>query len=148
MEAGKGYSVTMSPPPLPITRPLYLGDTRVGVSPLAGAVRIGGTMELSGLNYRLDPRRVAALTTAVQSYLDGWQTTTVEETWTGMRPLTPDGLPVIGTVPAARNVVLATGHAMLGVTLGPATGEVVADLVTTDARLPMLAAFSPTRFRQ
>jgi D-amino-acid dehydrogenase len=104
-------------------------------------------MELSGLNYRLDARRVAALTKAVRTYLDGWETTTVQETWTGMRPLTPDGLPVIGALPSVENVVVASGHAMLGVTLGPATGEVVADLVTQSACPEMPAAFSPARFR-
>jgi len=146
LQAGKGYSVTMAPSPLPITRPLDLGDRRVAVSPLDGAVRIAGTMELSGMNHYLDPRRIEALTRSVQRYLDGWEPTTVEEVWVGMRPLTPDGLPIIGPLPGVPRVIAATGHAMLGVTLAPATGEAVADLITGAADPQALAPFRSDRF--
>jgi D-amino-acid dehydrogenase len=70
----------------------------------------------------------------------------VQEEWTGLRPLTPDGLPVIGPAPTAENVVLATDHAMLGITLGPATGEAVADIVSGQADGDLLAPFRADRF--
>jgi D-amino-acid dehydrogenase len=146
LEAGKGYSVTMSPPPVTLQHPVYCAGTRVGCTPFVGAMRILGTMELSGLNTRLAPRRVAALKTAPQRYLRDWQVANVQEEWTGMRPLTPDGLPVIGPAPTAENVVLATGHAMLGVTLAPATGEAVADIITGKADSEVLVPFRVGRF--
>lgn len=150
IEAGKGYSLDYAPPPVlprPLRRALYLHEARVAVTPLDGMVRLAGTMELSGLNDRIAPGRVAAIVRAGAGYLTGWPADPVRAAvWTGARPLTPDGLPVIGLAPGFANLAIASGHAMLGVTLGPATGEVVAELMT-DGRLPEVARpFDPARF--
>jgi D-amino-acid dehydrogenase len=146
LEAGKGYSVTMASGSIAITRPLYCAEARVGLSPYQGAVRVLGTMELSGVNTTLNRRRIAALKAAPRGYLRDWRVAHVQEEWTGLRPLTPDGLPVIGPAPAAENVVIATGHAMLGITLGPATGEAVADIVGGQTDVDLLAPFRADRF--
>lgn len=147
IEAGKGYSLDYVPPPFPVRRPLYLHGTRVAVTPLDGLVRLAGTMELSGVNERLVPTRVAAIARAGARYLRGWPATPgTARAWTGMRPLTPDGLPVIGFAPGFRNLAVASGHAMLGVTLGPATGEAVAELLTTGNVPPVLEPFDLARF--
>jgi D-amino-acid dehydrogenase len=146
LEAGKGYSVTMHGAAYPIRRPLYFAETLVGCSPYEGGVRILGTMELSGINSRIPARRMAALKRAPEGYLSGWQPTQVQEEWTGMRPLTPDGLPIIGPLPGYCNAFVATGHAMLGITLGPVTGEAIADLVMETAPADALTAFRADRF--
>ena len=148
IEAGKGYSLDYSPPPRPVYRPLYLHEARIAVTPFAGTVRLAGTMELSGLNERLDPRRVRAIARAGARLLQDWPSDSSAATaWTGMRPLTPDGLPVIGLAPGFRNLVIASGHAMLGITLAPATAVEVADLLTVGRPSATLQPFDPARFR-
>lgn len=151
--AGKGYSIDLAPQPLtpPVRRPLYLHETRVAITPLDGMIRLAGTMEFSGLNHTLRKERVAAIARSAAWALRGWPDPTPTsgpgvQVWTGMRPMTPDGLPVIGWAPGYRNIAVASGHAMLGITLAPATGEAVAELLTT-GELPDLARpFDPARF--
>ena len=154
VEAGKGYSIDIAPPPplpTPIRRPLYLHEARVAVTPLDGMLRLAGTMELSGLNARVRPERVAALLRRTGEAVRGWPEGIVPEgpgvrVWVGPRPLTPDGLPLIGWAPGYRNLALATGHAMLGVTLAPATAAAIAELVC-DGRMPaVIRPFDPGRF--
>lgn len=145
VEAGKGYSLHFEPAPVELSHALYLYETRVGATPLDGALRLAGTMELSGINTRMNERRVRALGAAAPRYVAGWPAGAEGRPWVGMRPLTPDGLPVIGRV--AGNVTIASGHSMLGVTLAPATGEVVADLIS--GREPdVLRPFDPSRFER
>jgi D-amino-acid dehydrogenase len=142
LQAGKGYSFSVDLRQRPST-PLYLLEARVGVTEMAGRVRFAGMMELSGIDPRVDPRRVQAMAGHASSYVREWGP--LEEQWAGLRPMTPDGLPVIGQLPDTENAYVATGHAMLGVTLGPVTGEAVADLLDgkDDARF---RAFAPDRF--
>ena len=146
LEAGKGYAVTMAAPTATMSRPISCTEAHLGISPYEGALRVLGTMELSGLNTYLNPRRLRALKEAPRKYLRGWTVANVREEWTGMRPLTPDGLPIIGPAPTADNVVIAAGHAMLGVTLAPATGEAVADIITGEVDSEALAPFRAERF--
>ena len=151
--AGKGYSIDLAPQPLavPVRRPLYLHETRVAITPMNGMIRLAGTMELSGLNHRLRTERVAAIARSASWALRGWPDPTPTSgpgvrVWTGARPMTPDGLPVIGWLPGYRDIAVASGHAMLGVTLAPATGETVADLLTTGALPELARPFDPARF--
>lgn len=154
IEAGKGYSIDVSPPPplpAPIGRPLYLHEARVAITPLAGTLRLAGTMELSGLNHRIRPERVTALVTRTREAIRGWPdrldtSGSGTRIWVGPRPLTPDGLPVIGWAKGWRNLALAGGHAMLGLTLAPATGEAIADLVCTGRAPDVIRPFDPARF--
>ncbi|MBI4501186.1 MAG: FAD-dependent oxidoreductase [Gemmatimonadetes bacterium] len=145
VEAGKGYSITVADPALSLRRPLYFGEAKIGVSPFRNSVRVAGTMELSGMNTRLHVRRLAALRRSAERYLrvrPAWER---GEEWVGLRAITPDGLPLIGRLPGYDNVYVATGHGMLGVTLAPATAELVADLMDgcTD---DVAASFDPARF--
>src|SRR5207249_7226458 len=110
MQAGKGYSFSVVPRVLP-RRPLYLHEAKVGCTPMGGRLRIAGTMELSGVNTRVDMRRVRAIVRAAAPFLDGWDGEGIEDVWTGMRPVPPDGLPIIGRL--AGSVFVATGHSML-----------------------------------
>jgi D-amino-acid dehydrogenase len=146
VQAAKGYSVTFDAPPVQINRPLYLGEVSVGVAPFDGALRIAGTLELSGINELLDRRRVEAIRRNAERYLPGLSQAETGTEWVGMRPLTPDGLPVIGRAPNCDNVFIATGHAMLGMTLAPATAAVLSELITTGASSIDISAFDPARF--
>jgi D-amino-acid dehydrogenase len=104
-------------------------------------------MELSGLNDRIRRERVGAIARAGARYLRGWPAgVDGASVWTGPRPMTPDGLPVIGRVPGFANLAVASGHAMLGLTLAPTTAEAVAELVTTGRTPEELTPFSPGRF--
>jgi D-amino-acid dehydrogenase len=148
IEAGKGYSLDYAPPPRPVSTPLSLHEARVAVTPFADSVRLAGTMELSGLNEIIRPERVAAIARAAAGCLRDWSADPARATtvWTGMRPLTPDGLPVIGLLPGYGNLAVASGHAMLGVTLAPATGEAIAELLTAGRAPDVLLPFDPARF--
>jgi len=146
MQAGKGYTITVEEPSVKLKRPVYFPEKKIVTSPFDGALRIGGTMELSGVNTQRDPRRLAAIRRGVETFLPGCLEGGAQSEWMGMRPITPDGLPVIGRAPGFDNVYLATGHAMLGVTLGPATAAAAADLVFAGHTGVPVAPFDPARF--
>jgi len=109
--------------------PCSLAEKRVVATPWPSGYRLGGTMEFSGFSTAMDPRRLAALTAAAGEYLKDPVGNPVVEEWTGLRPMTHDDLPVIGRTPQFRNLTLATGHGMLGITAAPATGKLVAEIV-------------------
>jgi D-amino-acid dehydrogenase len=150
VEAGKGYSLTidLADDAVPITRPIDFIEARVACTPFAGALRLAGTMELSGLNLRLEPARVAPLRNAWQRYAGELPSGTSETAWVGMRPMTPDGLPLIGPLPGIENGWVATGHAMLGVTLAPNTASAISNAMLDSQLDPRLAAFDPGRFHR
>lgn len=148
IQAGKGYSITVEQPTVQVRYPLYLGDAMIGVTPFAGALRVAGTMELSGINLRLDQRRLAALGRGASREVPGVLEGGVQTPWVGMRPLAPDGLPILGALPPAGNLFVATGHQMLGVTLAPSTGKVMAQLILDGRSEVDLEPFSPRRFSE
>lgn len=130
LTAGKGYTVTVEAPTRQLRRPLILGDEKVGMTPFSGAVRFGGTMELSGVNDRLDPRRVAPLRDAVERGVEIAEAQSRGVEWVGMRPMLPDTLPLVGRIASRRNVFVNVGHQMLGLTLAPSCGKALAEMVT------------------
>jgi D-amino-acid dehydrogenase len=144
IEAGKGYSFSVTPMTM-TSHLLHLYEARIAVSPFEERLRIAGTMELSGVNRKLNPRRIAKVAQAASRYLGGW-TGPLEEQWTGLRPLTPDGLPVLGRPREWTGLCMASGHAMAGVMLAPATGQAIAQIVLEDADLAELHPFNPDRF--
>ncbi|MFG2129571.1 NAD(P)/FAD-dependent oxidoreductase [Streptomyces sp. NPDC048751] len=150
LQAGKGYSFSVDLDPAP-RHTLYFGERRTVASPLGATTRIGGTMELSGNNNRLDWRRVVAVALASRHYLGRWfddpddLVGLIRDPWVGGRPFLPDGLPVIDRVPGHGNAFAATGHGMLGVTLGPVTGHKLAAYVRTGHRP---RALTPFRFER
>jgi glycine/D-amino acid oxidase-like deaminating enzyme len=153
MQAGKGYSFSVRLDPAPRSA-LYLGDARIVASPINGATRIAGTMELSGNNNRLDWRRVVAIARGSRRYLGPWflhpdeLAGLIRDPWVGGRPLLPDGLPVIDRLPDHGNAFLTTGHGMLGVTLGPATGQALTDYILSGRRPAVLTPFQFGRLRR
>ncbi|MFH1571058.1 MAG: FAD-dependent oxidoreductase [Gemmatimonadota bacterium] len=131
MEPAKGYSVTLRGAEGAPATPLYCAERKVAVSPVGDRVRFAGTLELAGQDLSVNERRVRALMRAVPEYLPALDPARleVEEVWRGPRPCTPDGLPYLGRARAFDNLVVAAGHAMIGISLGPVTGRIVADLV-------------------
>jgi D-amino-acid dehydrogenase len=145
VDPGKGYSFSVHPAQMP-QHVLHLPDAHVMCTPYAGGLRVAGTMEFDGTMDRFNAGRVEAIVRAASPFLDGIDWAARTDAWVGPRPITPDGLPVLGPLEDHPRVVLATGHNMLGVTLAPITGQVIARLlVDGDAGID-LAPFAPGRF--
>ncbi len=146
IEPAKGYSVDVDRPADFPEMPLYLGDAHVVLTPLGDALRLGSTLELSGWDMRVRPRRVAYLREGGRRAIGLPADGPVRQLWRGPRPVTPDGLPVIGRVPRRERVILATGHCMLGLSLAPVTGRLVAQLASGAKPEIDLAPLSVQRF--
>jgi D-amino-acid dehydrogenase len=150
MQGGKGYSLTLKKPAeLPRLCSL-LKEARVAVTPMGGKLRVGGTMEICGTDLSVSHKRVQGIIESFCKFFPAFKESDFEgiEPWSGLRPCTPDGLPCIGPVPGLQNVTVATGHAMLGLSLGPVTGQLVTDLITqskTDLDID-LGRLLPDRF--
>jgi D-amino-acid dehydrogenase len=151
LQAAKGYSVTMarpaiSPPGSFPTIPLHLAEARMAVTPMGPHLRFAGTLELSGISTTINERRVNAIRRGAARYLVDHGPLEELEVWAGMRPVAPDGLPYMGRVHGLSNFIVATGHAMLGVSMGPITGKVVSELVRGEKTSVDLGAFGVERF--
>jgi D-amino-acid dehydrogenase len=143
----RGYSVTLAGRGAPPLHALYLAEAKLGLSPFAGGVRIAGVFELGARDAEAPPGTAERLIAAARPYLAGWQPDTDAPVgaWAGLRPATPDGLPLIGALPGLEGAYLATGHGMLGVTLAPATATLLAPLVLRGESARELAPFDPGR---
>ncbi len=143
----RGYSVTLAGRGTPPRHALYLAEAKLGLSPFDGGVRVAGVFELGASNEKISPAVGERLLAAARPYLGGWHPDPngPVEAWAGLRPATPDGLPLIGALAGLDGIYLATGHGMLGVTLAPATANLLAPLVLEDRAAPELAPFDPAR---
>lgn len=146
IEPAKGYSVDVERPDDFPEMPLYLGDAHVVLTPLGDTLRLGSTLELSGWDMRVRPKRVAYLREGARRAIGLPADGPVRQRWRGPRPVTPDGLPVIGRLPGRERVIVAGGHCMLGLSLGPVTGRLVAELAGGRAPSVDLAQLSPARW--
>ena len=131
IQPGKGYSLTMPRPKVCPRLPMIFEEHRVAVTPMQTAYRIGSTMEFAGYDESLNPDRLRLLREGAELYLHEPWTEPVTESWWGWRPMTADSVPFIGAVPAFDNVYLAAGHGMLGISMSPATGKLLAELMTS-----------------
>ena len=143
----RGYSVTLAGRGTPPRHALYLAEAKLGLSPFDGGVRVAGVFELGASNERISPAVGERLLDAARPYLGGWHPDPdgPVEAWAGLRPATPDGLPLIGALAGLDGIYLATGHGMLGVTLAPATANLLAPLVLENRAAPELTPFDPAR---
>ena len=148
IQAGKGYSITFKRPPNAPSIPISLGEARVGLSTMGDTLRFAGTLELSGLTLEIDQVRVQAILKAVPSYLPELHPDKLEmiEIWRGMRPCTPDGLPLLGRVSRFKNLTVASGHAMIGISLSPITGMLVSEIISGQTPSIDLSLTNPDRF--
>ncbi|HEY8428611.1 MAG TPA: FAD-dependent oxidoreductase [Sandaracinaceae bacterium] len=148
LQPGKGYSLTCRRPPQTPRHCAVLVEARVSVSPMDGALRFGGTMEIAGLDERINPVRVRSIVAAIPRYFPQFAPADFDtiEPWRGLRPCSPDGLPYIGRSARYPNLVIATGHAMLGVSLAPVTGRIVSRVLLGEESGFDLALLSPDRY--
>jgi D-amino-acid dehydrogenase len=124
---------------------MYLTERKVAVTPLTQGIRLSGTMEFGAEDATIDDRRIRGLHSAAGNYFEQWRPAP-STAWSGLRPMTPDGLPIIGSLPTRPGVHVATGHAMLGITLAPVTGARMASIIVDGSEPADVAPFRPTRF--
>lgn len=146
IQGGKGYSFNVKRE-TGITIPAILMESKMAVTPMNGFTRFAGTMEFSGNNSIIRKERVNALVKGAESYYPELKIKDEEiaKVKTGLRPVSPDGLPFIGKTRHIKNLTLATGHAMMGWSLGPATGKLVSELIEERKTTMAIEAFSPDR---
>ena len=146
IEPAKGYSVDVDRPADFPEMALYLGDAWTVLTPLGDRLRLGSSLELAGWDMRIRRNRVRRLRVAGERVMGIPADGPVLQVWRGPRPVTPDGLPVVGRVPRRERVIVASGHCMLGLSLGPVTGKLVAELAGGRRPSLDLGPLSPTRF--
>jgi len=149
IQPAKGYHADRrrrDPAMQELSLPCLLGERAVFCSPMRNHVRFAGTLEFSGRNLNLRRDRLDQLDAAARRYFTVTDLSERVSEWCGLRPCTPDGLPVIGRVPGYSGAYVSTGHAMLGLTLGPVTGSLIADLVIGGTASLGIEAFRPGRF--
>lgn len=148
MQAGKGYSFNVDNVAAKVRVPAILLEARVAVTPLGAQLRFGGTMEISGNNAVINMNRVRGIAEAVPRYYRNVPVTMpdVHNVWCGLRPCSPDGLPYIGRPSNISNLVVATGHAMMGLSLAPVTGLLVSEIIERHQPSVSIDAFKPDRY--
>ncbi len=146
---GRGYSVTLENSPYKINHPAVLVEGRVAITPMDGnKIRFGGTMEITSTQTPPRMNRVEGILNAVERFFPEFKipVPTMDKVWYGYRPCSADGLPYIGRTKQWKNVVMATGHAMVGLSLGPATGKLVSEIINEAKTSMDITAFHPDRF--
>lgn len=148
MQAGKGYSLTLANPKQLPELCSICTEARLAVTPMEGTLRVGGTMEMAGIDESITQRRVRGITRAFPQYFPAFEENDFAEVkpWSGLRPVSPDGMPYIGRTQRWKNLTVATGHAMMGLSLAPATGRIVSELLAGEKSSVKLDLMSPDRF--
>lgn len=144
LQGGKGFSIDLPTATSPLSHCAILKEARVAITPIGGATRVAATLAITKNPRGYSRQRFQEAVRATQNVLTQLPSPTTEKVWTGMRPLSPDGLPYIGRLTRHPHILVATGHAMMGMSLGPVTGKIIAELIagrTTEKR-----AFHPERF--
>jgi D-amino-acid dehydrogenase len=148
MQAGKGYSLTLpSPPQLPEICSIFV-EARVAVTPMGSTLRVGGTMEVAGLDESINAARVRGIVNAVPKYYPKFK---VEDfagvpPWRGLRPVSPDGMPYVGRLKRTKNVSVAAGHAMMGLSLAPITGVLMSEVLSDEPPSLDVTLLDPNRY--
>ncbi len=147
LQAGKGYSMTLGEPRRIPRRCALLSEARVAVTPMGQALRFGGTMELTGIDTSVDAARVRGIVKSATRYLPDFGADDFRgvPVWCGLRPCSPDGLPYVGRTASHSNLSIATGHAMMGVSLGPITGTLMAETLCGERPSIEIGMLSPDR---
>jgi D-amino-acid dehydrogenase len=148
LEPGKGYSLTLDAPRERPRGALLLEEARVAVTPMGSTLRVGGTMELAGFDPRVHPPRVRGILRSLTRYLPAFRLEDFAPVrpWFGYRPLSPDGLPYVGRTGKFENLSVATGHAMMGLSMGPITGKLIAEVICGERPSVDLELLRPDRY--
>lgn len=148
LQAGKGYSLTLPQPrELPQICSIFT-EARVAVTPMGNTLRFGGTMEIAGLNEDINPLRVQGIIKAASRYYPKFSPADFAgiQPWRGLRPCSPDGMPYVGRTARYANLSLATGHAMMGLSLGPITGRLASEILSGEKPSFDLTLLNPDRY--
>jgi len=145
--SGKGYSFMQTNQPA-IRIPAILTEQKVAVTPFGDQVRFGGTMEITGTDHSINRKRVQGIFESIERYYSAFTPTMPqpETVWSGLRPCSPDGLPYIGKTEKWQNVLFGTGHSMMGISLAPGTGKLLAEQLRHQKTSMIIDAFSPDRY--
>lgn len=148
MQAGKGYSFTINNVKKNSRIPSIFLEARVAVTPMGNSLRFGGTLEITGVDHSINMNRVKGIVDAIPRYYPDFKVNmpAKKEVWHGLRPCSPDGLPYIGRSKKFSNLVIATGHSFMGLSLGPGTGKLVAEIVSNERPSAPVEQFNPERF--
>ena len=148
MQAGKGYSLTLPTPRQLPAIPAILTEARLAVTPMGSSLRFGGTMEIAGFNETINPVRVQGIINSVPKYYPDFTTQDFDgiKPWCGLRPCSPDGLPYVGRTARYTNLSIATGHAMMGLSLGPITGKLMAEILSGERPSNEIRLLDPDRY--
>lgn len=146
---GKGYSFMVDNPVKKMTIPSILCEARVAITPMNGSIRFGGTMEIGKINKQVNMNRVKGIVESVPRYFPEFNlpVPAQKNVWFGFRPCSPDGLPYIGLSASYNNLAIATGHSMIGLSLAPATGKIIADAFNNNQPIINASLFSPDRYK-
>ncbi|WP_282085355.1 NAD(P)/FAD-dependent oxidoreductase [Aquimarina algiphila] len=146
LEAGKGYRIN-SERDLGISMPAILTEAKIAVTPMQGFTRFAGTMEIAGINHNINKVRVEAIARATRNYYPDIEISQQEkdDAACGLRPVSPDGIPYIGKSHLCKNLTIATGHAMMGWTMGTATGKLVSEIISNKKTSLNIDAYHPDR---
>lgn len=148
MQGGKGYSITLENPPV---LPEYCGilsEKKVTITPMFNTLRFAGTMEIAGSDLSINPKKINGLKKAVCEYLPQFNMDDLagKDIWSGLRPIAPDGMPYVGKIGEYDNLYVSTGHAMMGMSLAPACGHLVSELISSGSSELYHPMVSPDRF--
>ncbi len=148
MQPGKGYSLTLDQPRFQLTKSLILTERRVAVTPMGDKLRFGGTMEISGHSDTVRPERVGQIIAGARAFFPEVADADFAgvKPWFGYRPVSPDGLPYIGRLGRYANLSTASGHAMLGLTMAPISGLLIAEVLSGRKPSVDLRLLNPNRF--
>jgi D-amino-acid dehydrogenase len=146
--AGKGYSIDFPKNTLKLRRPLILTEARVAITPFNDVVRLGSGMEFNGQLGQIRNNRVKAMLKRTEEAIPSFSSPPFHELtiWEGLRPLSPDGIPYIGRTQKLKNLLFATGHAMMGMSLAPVSGQIICDLISESVPAFDLSILHPDRY--
>ena len=150
MQAGKGYSLTLTQPPHLPKICSILTEARVAVTPMNGRLRFGGTMEMSGLNHQIRPKRIEGIIRSACAYFPQFSPADFKHVmpWCGLRPCSPDGLPYLGRTRQYSNLSIAAGHSMMGLSLGPISGKIIAQMMGNGRAALDVSLLDPDRYNR
>ena len=148
LQGGKGYSFMLKNRANNIQVPAIMLEARATATPMGSDLRFAGTLEVAGTDLSINMNRVRGIVQGINNYYPEIEVELPEKekVWSGLRPCSPDGIPYVGRVERFDNLTLATGHGMMGVSLGPATGKLVSEIVTHESTSLNMQPFAPLRF--
>ncbi len=148
LQGGKGYSFMIDNPTTKVKVPAIMLEARATATQMSEQLRFAGTMEIVGTDLSVNPNRVRGIVQAINNYYPDIEVNMpeIQSVWSGLRPCSPDGLPYIGRIKHFENLTLATGHGMMGISLGPATGKLVSEVISNQQTSMNIQAFEPLRF--